>query len=104
MRSTVALLFSLVGLPALLASFSPVVAPAVAQSVVQARSAHRVPVPTAVAVARIGPVLLDAKLDEAAWAAAKPITEFTQVDPDEGKPASQRTEVRFLYDEDALYI
>ncbi len=104
MRSTVALLSSLFVLPALAVPFSAVVAPVFAQSVVQASSAHRVPVPTATAVARIGPILLDAKLDEAAWAAAKPITDFTQVDPEEGKPASQRTEVRFLYDEDALYI
>ena len=27
-----------------------------------------------------------------------------QVDPEEGKPASQRTEVRFLFDDDALYV
>src|SRR5205085_6578539 len=65
---------------------------------------HRVPVPTAVAVKRTGPVVLDAKLDEESWRAAAPITDFRQVDPDEGKPSTQRTEVRFLYDDDALYI
>jgi len=65
---------------------------------------HTVPVPSVVAARRIGPIVLDAKLDEEAWKAAQPITEFTQFDPDEGKPPSQRTEVRFLYDDDALYI
>jgi hypothetical protein len=65
---------------------------------------HRMPVPTAVAARRAGPIVLDAKLDELAWSAATPITAFTQVDPDEGKPATQRTEVRLLYDDDALYI
>ncbi len=65
---------------------------------------HRVPVPEARAVARSGAIVLDAKLDEPAWRTAAPITEFTQVDPDEGKPASQRTEVRILYDDAALYI
>jgi hypothetical protein len=65
---------------------------------------HRLPVPTAVAARRAGAILLDAKLDEPAWRAATPITAFRQVDPDEGKPATQRTEVRFLYDDDALYI
>src|SRR5262245_66593550 len=65
---------------------------------------HRVPAPTAVAVRRSGPVVLDGRLDEPAWRVAEPITDFTQVDPDEGKPASQRTEVRFLYDDDALYV
>ena len=70
----------------------------------RARYGHTVAVPSAMAVHRDGPVVLDAKLDEAAWAAATPITEFRQIDPDEGKPASQRTEVRFLYDDDALYV
>jgi hypothetical protein len=65
---------------------------------------HKVPVPSAVAVRRVQPIVLDGKLDEAAWQAATPITDFTQVDPDEGKPATQRTEVRFLFDDDALYV
>src|SRR5437868_2038528 len=65
---------------------------------------HRLPVPRAVASRRSGAIVLDAKLDEPAWSAATPITDFTQVDPDEGKPASQRTEIRILYDDEALYI
>jgi hypothetical protein len=65
---------------------------------------HRVPVPSAVAARRASPIVLDGKLNEPAWSAAAPITEFKQVDPDEGKPASQRTEVRILYDDNALYI
>ena len=69
-----------------------------------ARFGHRVPVPSAVAARRVTPIVLDAKLDEPAWRAAAPITEFVQVDPDEGKPATQRTEVRILYDDNALYI
>jgi hypothetical protein len=65
---------------------------------------HQVPVPTATASRRTGPIVLDAKLDEPAWRAAPPVTGFVQQDPDEGKPATQRTEVRFLYDDEALYI
>jgi hypothetical protein len=65
---------------------------------------HTVRAPTAVAVRRNAPVVLDGKLDEPSWRAAAPITDFTQIDPEEGKPASQRTEVRFLYDDDALYV
>jgi len=65
---------------------------------------HRVPVPNAVAARRSSPIVLDAKLDEPAWSTATAITDFKQVDPDEGKPASQRTEVRILYDDHALYI
>ena len=69
-----------------------------------AQTAHAVPVPTATAARRTAPVALDAKIDEEAWKAATPITEFTQLDPEEGKPASQRTEVRFLFDDNALYV
>ncbi len=47
---------------------------------------------------------LDGRLDEAVWATVVPVTEFTQVDPEEGRPVSQPTEVRILYDADALYI
>ena len=48
--------------------------------------------------------ILDGRLDEQGWARATPITEFTQLDPEEGRPASARTEVRILYDAEALYI
>jgi hypothetical protein len=65
---------------------------------------HKVAVPSAMAGRRTSPIVLDAKLDEAAWQKAEPITEFKQIDPEEGKPASQRTEVRFLFDDDALYV
>lgn len=49
-------------------------------------------------------IRLDARLDEPAWSTAAVTDGFTQVDPDEGKPASQRTEVRVLYDDAALYV
>ena len=49
-------------------------------------------------------IRLDGMPDEAAWAAATPMTTFTQIDPYEGEPVSQLTEVRFLYDDDALYV
>lgn len=61
-------------------------------------------VPVSSAVRAAGPIHLDGKLDEAAWAAAPVTDAFTQIDPQEGKPASQRTEVRVLYDDDALYV
>ena len=62
------------------------------------------PVPSAVAVPRVGNVLIDGRIDEEGWSKATPITEFTQIDPEEGKPGTQRTEVRFLYDNEALYV
>ena len=48
--------------------------------------------------------ILDGKLDEPAWARAATVTQFTQLDPEEGRPASARTEVRIVYDAEALYI
>ncbi|HEY3584027.1 MAG TPA: hypothetical protein VGL90_06595, partial [Casimicrobiaceae bacterium] len=65
---------------------------------------HTIAVPSAIAAALRGQIVLDGKLDEAAWALARPITDFTQLDPDEGKPASEKSEVRFLFDADALYV
>jgi hypothetical protein len=62
------------------------------------------PRPVANATLRKGEITIDGRLDEAAWAAATPITEFIQSFPDEGKPPSQKTELRILYDANAIYI
>lgn len=81
-------------------------APAAAQAPapVSGRAEGEPPRPVAAASTRSGPVRVDGHVDEAAWAAAVPVTDFTQQRPDEGAPASERTEVRFLYDDEALYI
>lgn len=47
---------------------------------------------------------LDGALDDPAWERATPITGFMQRDPNEGEPATERTEVRVLYDDHALYV
>ncbi|MDX1498946.1 MAG: DUF5916 domain-containing protein [Woeseiaceae bacterium] len=48
---------------------------------------------------------LDGKiLDDSAWAAVTPITGFTQVQPTEGAPATQQTEVRIGFTDDALWV
>ena len=52
--------------------------------------------PTVTAATAEGGVRIDGVLDEAAWAAAEPATDFVQFEPDEGAPASDRTEVRVL--------
>ena len=62
------------------------------------------PRPQATAARTTSSVRIDGRLDDAAWAASKPITEFFQQDPVEGAPATERTEVRILYDDAALYI
>jgi hypothetical protein len=60
--------------------------------------------PVATAVSRVGPVILDGRLDEPAWAAAPIVTTFRQQKPSDGSAATERTEVRFLFDDDAIYV
>ncbi len=49
-------------------------------------------------------ISIDGRLDEADWAQAPSATGFRQIEPDEGAPATQRTDVRVLYGNDAIYI
>jgi hypothetical protein len=51
-----------------------------------------------------GAVTVDGRLDEQVWASADPVTQFTQFEPKEGEPATQRTEVRILVDGEAIYF
>ena len=52
-----------------------------------------------------GALRIDGRLDEDAWARARPTVEaFTQAVPSSGAPATQRTEVRVLFDRNALYV
>ncbi|HXT71587.1 MAG TPA: DUF5916 domain-containing protein [Vicinamibacterales bacterium] len=50
------------------------------------------------------PIALDGRLDEPAWASAALAKGFLQNDPREGAPATFDTEVRVLYDADAIYL
>jgi hypothetical protein len=51
-----------------------------------------------------GPVHLDGVLDEPAWRAAESVSDFTQLDPAEGEPVTERTVVRLLGTAEALYV
>lgn len=84
-------------------------------SLVFAAAAHAAPDSTAAApdtthatrvrVERAGaPINVDGSLDEAAWQSATAIGGFKQRDPNEGAEPTQKTEVRLLYDDQALYI
>ena len=49
--------------------------------------------------------LLDGNvLDDPAWDTAPPATGFRQTAPDEGQPASERTEVRVVFTDDTIYF
>jgi hypothetical protein len=47
---------------------------------------------------------VDGRLDEAVWGRANVATGFVQQEPEVGAPATERTEVRVLYDGAALYV
>lgn len=65
---------------------------------------HDRPITISRAARTTAAIELDGRLNEPAWALAPVTDSFTQIDPDEGRPASQRTEVRVLYDDAFLYV
>ena len=56
------------------------------------------------AIRLAGDITLDGALDEPSWSQAPVAQNFIQNDPREGMPATFDTEVRVLYDDDALYF
>jgi hypothetical protein len=60
--------------------------------------------PTLTAIRTDRPPAIDGRLDDPSWQAATVETNFVQNFPDEGKPPTERTELRVLYDDDALYV
>jgi hypothetical protein len=83
-----------------LAAVTSLAVPAAGQS-----DAHSTGAPPQIqAVERTSPIVLDGRLDDAVWQTAPAATDFRQQDPNEGQPATQRTEVRLAYDGEALYI
>ncbi len=50
------------------------------------------------------PPVLDGSLDDEVWRRAPAVDLFRQLRPEEGRPSSQRTEVRLAFDAHALYV
>jgi len=60
-----------------------------------------------IAAERLAPgesIILDGSLDEGVWRRAQVATDFMQIDPDNGEPATEQTEFRIAFDGDALYL
>jgi len=90
--------------PALrLVALIAIASPLAAQSPPTATPSRTTP-PSAVASPAAGAIRVDGRLDEAAWSTAKVLDAFVQSEPVEGRPVSERTEVRILYDANALYV
>jgi hypothetical protein len=49
-------------------------------------------------------IALDGRLDEAVWQRALPAKDFVQIDPQNGQPATEATEVRIAISADAFYM
>jgi len=47
---------------------------------------------------------IDGILRDAVWQSVPPMTGFIQREPTDGAPATERTEVRIIYDQDAIYV
>jgi hypothetical protein len=72
-----------------------------------ASHAHATPAPLHAPIHAIrldAPINVDGILNEPVWRTPNPITEFYQAYPDQGQPASERTEVRVAYDAEAIYV
>ena len=65
---------------------------------------HSVPPPEVRAVSLPGGIDLDGRLAESIWQLAPAATAFRQAQPNQGEAATQRTEVRFTFDEAAIYV
>ena len=49
-------------------------------------------------------IIIDGKLSENDWQHADVAKDFTQRDPNDGKPETEKTEIRVLYDDDYIYF
>ncbi len=78
-----------------------VAAPVAAQS---PGSGTHAAVPHLAAVPAAGGPALDGRLDDAVWLLAAPAMLTRQLDPDEGQPPSERTELRIVVGDGALYV
>ena len=70
----------------------------------QEPGARHAPRASVIAQRAATPPVIDGTLTDESWALAAPVSGFTQLDPDEGVPATEQTEIRLLYDDDALYV
>lgn len=75
-----------------------------APALLAAQSVVAPPRPTGRAIRVAAAPLLDGRLDDAVWADAPVLSGFQQHEPFDGRPATERTEVRIVFDNQALYI
>jgi Domain of unknown function (DUF5916)/Carbohydrate family 9 binding domain-like len=62
------------------------------------------PAPTVTAYRTAQPLRIDGRLDEAIYKSTPAISDFVQQEPDEFKPATEKTEAWIFFDEDTVYV
>jgi hypothetical protein len=71
----------------------------------QASTVDDAPAPQSILATRTKSVLsIDGLRNDIAWGSAQSITSFTQREPDEGAGPTESTDVRVVYDDDALFV
>jgi hypothetical protein len=56
------------------------------------------------AVRLTSPLRIDGRMDDAAYGEALPVSDFLQIEPKPGTPATQQTEYWIFYDDDNVYV
>ena len=88
----------------IVAAVMPALFARVTEGLAQSRS-YEIPAPTALAVrVATAPTVDGDVLGDPAWTAAPVVSGFRQTTPDEGRPATEETEVRIMYTADVLYF
>jgi hypothetical protein len=91
-------------LPTIALAAAALLLPQAAKAQDSSLSGRITPPKLASAMPRSGAIVLDGRLDEPLWQTVPAVADFTQTQPREGEPATQRTEVRIVFDDDALYV
>jgi hypothetical protein len=89
---------------ALLAAIAGGASLVAAQQPGQVKSAAGRQAPTTRATRTTTAPTIDGRLDDPAWAQAPVISGFIQNEPNDGRSVTERTEVRMLFDDQAIYI
>jgi hypothetical protein len=69
---------------------------------VAAQVASTTPRPVARTIRTAKPPVIDGRLEDSVWSAAPAIGGFIQHEPFDGQAATERTEVRILFDNDGI--
>jgi len=84
-------------------SAPPVIAPPL--TLVSALVGRSAPDDVTVRAVRLdAPLVLDGRLEEPSYAAVLPLTDFIQQEPQEGQPATEKTEAWIFFDDTTLYV